>query len=722
MTASILVGMMLTTLMLPAQGLLTQSSHKFRAKVASSSATQHYNIKDVVRLLQKMKETCEKEAKDDLDEHDRKQCACERFGAKRKEAIDRETDAITKFDGEVDEATGRSAMLKTQVNGFMKEIADSSATLTQMRLQRQTDNAKFLAQEDDLTETSTLLAQAIQILGKVQFAQQGNLRSHQGTASTALIQVKQLVKHVQKTHRFAKFSGVIQRDLYEFLGTLEEPTKQSDGSKLLQFMPETNELRADEKPNDVEGHAGGVKSYNSRSGAIFGILNTMKEKVDKDLAELQAQEKEAYTQYDKLKAAMLADLKSFNEQLDEKMGQVADLAKAVAIAKDGSDDENENKVVDTAFLADLKKGCKKAAASYEKRAATRAEELAALDETLKILTEDDARSVMQKTIYFLQVGSHSDMSQAKLRTLRKDASEKISKIAEDHHNKRLALLASRLKLDAFTKVRKMMEKMYDELNKQQMEELQMMDSCKANIDAAEDAIKDKTFDKEDLDDAMTKVTNQIGELTKTIKNLKDDVLNLKISLKLAGEDRSEENLVFQTGVGNQRATNEVLQKARKKLQEFYDVQKGASLVQTNAGATAPIESRSEVALIQLDTIIRDAKIEEKEMVEAESEAQIAYNKFVEDTSHSIDTKSDLITEMSEELATAEAKKAEVEEATIANDGELEKQAKLLVAYHTDCDYLIKYFDIRQKARLEEMESITDAKAILAGTDKMSIMQ
>lgn len=38
------------------------------------------------------------------------------------------------------------------------------------------------------------------------------------------------------------------------------------------------------------------------------------------------------------------------------------------------------------------------------------------------------------------------------------------------------------------------------------------------------------------------------------------------------------------------------------------------------------------------------------------------------------------------------------------------------AQHVDCDFLLKYFDVRQKARAEEMDAITDAKAARAGVE------
>jgi len=48
--------------------------------------------------------------------------------------------------------------------------------------------------------------------------------------------------------------------------------------------------------------------------------------------------------------------------------------------------------------------------------------------------------------------------------------------------------------------------------------------------------------------------------------------------------------------------------------------------------------------------------------------------------------------------------------------ELEKLGELLKAHHLDCDFVLKFFDLRQRARAEEMDAIKDAKAILSGAN------
>merc|ERR1719281_431623 len=100
-------------------------------------------------------------------------------------------------------------------------------------------------------------------------------------------------------------------------------------------------------------------------------------------------------------------------------------------------------------------------------------------------------------------------------------------------------------------------------------------------------------------------------------------------------------------------------------------------------------------------IIRDAESAEAEYVLTEKDAQEDYVSFVKDTTTSIEADRASIAEKEEQLASAEGGKSETEEAQLANDAELSKLTELLAARHGECDYIIKYFDIRQQARKEE---------------------
>ena len=65
---------------------------------------------------------------------------------------------------------------------------------------------------------------------------------------------------------------------------------------------------------------------------------------------------------------------------------------------------------------------------------------------------------------------------------------------------------------------------------------------------------------------------------------------------------------------------------------------------------------------------------------------------------------------------ADSEKSETQGGQLSNEEELAKLSDLLKAHHLDCDFVVKYFDMRQTARQEEIDSIKDAKAILSGAD------
>jgi len=48
--------------------------------------------------------------------------------------------------------------------------------------------------------------------------------------------------------------------------------------------------------------------------------------------------------------------------------------------------------------------------------------------------------------------------------------------------------------------------------------------------------------------------------------------------------------------------------------------------------------------------------------------------------------------------------------------ELLATLKYIQSLHTECDWLIKYFDVRKEARTGEIDALVKAKAVLSGAD------
>merc|ERR1719506_1781378 len=81
-----------------------------------------------------------------------------------------------------------------------------------------------------------------------------------------------------------------------------------------------------------------------------------------------------------------------------------------------------------------------------------------------------------------------------------------------------------------------------------------------------------------------------------------------------------------------------------------------------------------------------------------------------------------MTNKSEEKSKAEGSKVELEKDLAATNFELEQLASYKGELHAGCDFVLKNFEVRQTARMEEVEALKQAKAILSGAKFESLVQ
>lgn len=283
-------------------------------------------------------------------------------------------------------------------------------------------------------------------------------------------------------------------------------------------------------------------------------------------------------------------------------------------------------------------------------------------------------------------------------------------------------MAVRVKLDAFTKVKAAMDKMHAELSAQQKAEYEKSESCKKEIDETEDKIKDGENTKADLTDKHTDLSNSLDSLAGQISELTAEVAEMEVSLKQAGEQRKADNQLYQTSMSDQRATIAVLNMAAGRLKKFYGFMEVRAHSNAAAAPPPPLpkayskSSNSGGVMQLLAKIVSDAESVEIQIKMGEQKSQEEYATFVSATTASIEADRQAIAGAEEQSATAHGEKSETEESQLANGGELKNLGELLTGIHTDCDFVLKYFDMRQNARKEEMDAIVDAKAILSGAN------
>merc|ERR1711988_2035166 len=166
--------------------------------------------------------------------------------------------------------------------------------------------------------------------------------------------------------------------------------------------------------------------------------------------------------YEDLKAAKEDEIAAGQSQIDKKTQQLADTDEKNAQAKEDLADTKKTLSADEEFLMMLKEKCSMTDAEWEERQKTRQLEMEAVSKALAVLSSDDAHDLFTKTFNpsFLQRES------AKHSEKRSQASKLLSAVAQKVQNPRLATLAVRVRLDAFTRVKKAIDDMVSQLLKE----------------------------------------------------------------------------------------------------------------------------------------------------------------------------------------------------------------------------------------------------------------
>merc|ERR1711879_722892 len=247
----------------------------------------------------------------------------------------------------------------------------------------------------------------------------------------------------------------------------------------------------------------------------------------------------------------------------------------------------------------------------------------------------------------------------------------LKAVSDKHNNPRLATLAYKVRLDAFTRVKKAIDDMIAQLLKEKEDEIKHKDFCVDEFNTNELQTEKKEREKADLTAKIEDLELTIKQLTEAIDALKSEIAEMQVQLKRAGEDREKENKEFQMTVADQRATQKLLTAALNILKGFYEKKaKAAALLQTGQPAGPPPPPGFEAykknaaapgVMGMIQQIINDAKAMEAETIRSEEDAQKAYEDFVKDTNASIEAKNKDIVNKSETKAKAEADLVEAEE-------------------------------------------------------------
>jgi len=441
----------------------------------------------------------------------------------------------------------------------------------------------------------------------------------------------------------------------------------------------------------------------------------MKEGFETNMADASAEETKAMEDYSSMKAAKTSQITAAEDLSSSKTIELGDTEASLAAAKQDLEDTEAQLAADTKFLASVKDTCATADADYQARLKVRTEEITAVGETIGILTDDEAQTAFSKSsaASFLQLRSRTHRLSADQQK-REKVAHMLKKAAMKSGDGQLAKLASSSKLLDFSEIKKAIDEMMAELKAVQKAEDDKYEYCTSEIKANEKETAAKYDLKADLEQKIDDLTSTITTLTDEIAALEALVAQTNVEMKAASENREAENKDFQVTVADQKATQAILKKAKDRMAAFY------SMMQTKqtppAQGTYSKHGGGNIVVSLLQSVINESEDVEKKALNAENEAQKAYEEYITDSNASNSAAATNIMNKSGSKAKAEQDKIATTESRDATIQDLLLLGEHNAALHQDCDFLIKNYDVRKTARSEEIESLFNAKAIFSGAN------
>jgi chromosome segregation ATPase len=663
-------------------------------------------IRKVVTMLQNMQKKVAAEGEKEKEMFDKFMCYCEKGDGSLTGSIAAGENKVSELDASIKAAIAEKAQLEQELKAAQAGRAEAKDTMAKASALREKEAAAYAK------ESSTLNSNIDALSGAIEAIEKGMSGAFLQTNTAAIV-------------RKLAINGPSMND--------------ADRQDLMAFL------------------SGGQSSgYIPQSGQITGILKQLKDEMEASLKDATSVENAAIQSYDGLIAAKSKQVNALTAAIESKSKRVGDLSVKIAMESNDLEDTTEAIGDDKKFLADLGSNCKTKKDEWAAISAERAAEMVALAETIKVLNDDEALELFKKTLpsaSFLQLedtaGAIRRKALAEIQKVVKPMGLEIDFIQQALQGKKIG----------FGKVIKMIDNMVSHLKEEQADDEAKNDYCAKHFDTSDDKKKSLEQKISDLDTSIADAEEGIATVKSEIESLEDGIKALDKSVAEATEQRKDEHADFSELMANDAAAKELLEFAKNRLNKFYNpklynpppkralseedtivVNMGGTLTPTTIGGIAgtgisamqsgaapppppeapgPFKKKTEESngvIGMIDLLIKDLDKEMQTAQVDEKEAQKEYEAMMGDSAAKRAQDSSLITEKEYMKAELESELQASKEGKASTTKELLGTVEYIGGLHKECDWLLKYFDVRKDARTSEIDALGRAKAVLSGAD------
>jgi len=634
-------------------------------------------VRKVVNLLQAMQKKVEAEGEKADDLYKKFMCYCSTSGGDLKASIEAAEEKIPQLAASIKAGTEKKAQLEADLKGHQTDRSAAKKAMAEATSLREKEKAAY---DKALAENQANLAATLKAVAAISQGMEGSFLQTE-TASV----LRNLVNSQQNM-------------------------ASADRDELVAF------LSGEQNSN-----------YAPASGEIVGILKTMGDEMTADQKDMIASETASVSDFEALMAAKKKEVAALTKSIEQKMERVGELGVEIATLKDDAGDSAESLEEDKKFAGDMKKNCAEKTGIHEEEQKVRSQEVVALADTIKILNDDDALDLFKKT---LPSASMSLLQVVRTRDSLRVEAHSLLEVANNHHRLDFVMLALNGKKVGFDKIVKLIDNLVATLKKEQVDDDNKKEYCDSEFDSSDDKKKGLERSISDLDTVIGEAKEGIATLTDEVKALNTGIVALDKQVSEATAQRKAEEAEHKELMQSNTAAKELILFAKNRLNKFYNpkLAKAASFVQLSMSRGAPPPPPATAAaykkkaegsnsvISMMDLLVQDL---DKEMTVSETEnknGQAEYEETIADAS-------DKRRQDSKSLTDKEAAKADLEGA-LEKSGADKKSAtkdlmgteKYISSLHGECDWLLKYHEVRKEARADEIDALGKAKAVLNGAD------
>jgi len=632
-------------------------------------------VRKVVNLLQAMQKKVEAEGEKADELYKKFMCYCETSGGDLQASIAAAEEKIPQLAAEIKAGTEKKAQLDADLKGHQTDRTAAKKAMAEATALREKEKAAY---DKALAENKTNLAATLKATAAIAQGMEG---------------------------------GFLQTNTAEVLRNFVNSRQASaDKQELLAFL------------SGAQGN-----EYAPASGEIVGILKTMGDEMAADQKDMIAAEESAVADYGGLMAAKKKEVAALTKSIENKMARVGELGVEIATMKNDAEDTAEALEEDKAFAQDMEKNCAEKTGMHEKDQKLRSQEVVALADTIKILNDDDALELFKKTLpssssSFLQIQRSGDSLRREAQSLLEVAQRKVT---SNKHRLDFIMLALNGRKAGMGKIVKLIDDLVVVLKKEQNDDNDKREYCNEQFDQADDKKKGLERTIADVETVIAESTEGVATLAEELKALKAGIVAVDKQVVEATEQRKEEEAAHKELMQSNTAAKELILFAKNRLNKFYNPKLATAFVQDKAAPPPPPATaaaykkkgeESNGVIAMMDLMVKDL---DEEMTVSETENtndQAQYEKTVAEAG-------DKRRQDSKSITDKEASKADLQSLLEKSDTDKKSATKDLMgtekyisSLHGECDWLLKYFKVRQEARADEIDALGKAKAVLNGAD------